>query len=446
MKKYLTMLVVMCIMLCGITVNAKSVLSDGSSITVTETNDLENGVDDIIYNTVPMSNNGVLVPFTLTAPSKVRLAVNTGTCKMVDSKDEDGELQDVSLDIYLFSDQQRMRQLGESQRVSTADNGMVSDMSELYYLEAGTYYLQLGDLDNDARYLTGELQVGVLSQGLTSCNKKSGATKAEANALKFNKVYADCTTMKNTYDWYSLDLAHDAYVTFVYSAEKNGEIIIYDESGLEIDSFTRSTEGEVKDYEIFLTQGKYYIQFGDDEASGNTTLKLTRVWHYLGLTEVMESGIDYLKITSIDFSKIVEFLMVKTKVTNKSSELWDTKSTSMKITTKKYRPLKNGWYSFRIKDEDGNYLINTIKIKNVDTKAPSKPKVTYRKGNLIEGKAEAKAKVYVKIKNKTYSVRVASDKTFGIVLKKKYKKGTKFTICVKDRSGNKTKTYTFKMK
>lgn len=434
MKKFFAVALMMAVLAFGSQASAKSTLTEGGSVEVTTTSNIVNDVDSINYNTVEMSENGTVVSFTLDSPSKVRFALSTGTCKMEDYRDEFGELLDTSIYLYLFSDNSMLRQLGDSMKVYTGDRGCI--FNDIYYLEAGTYYLQIGDLDSDVLSFTGNVKLGVIAQELTSGNKKSGVSKDDAVEIKFNKEYKDCTTMKNPNDWYVLDLANDSYIRMYYSAEVEGYITIYNSDGVELDSTSRSEEGEVRTEDLFLKSGRYYFVFTSKEGAGNTTLKLTSTGYYLNLEESMEKGIDYIKIKSIDFSKIDEFKVVKTKVPTADSELWDTKGEDLKKTTKKYRPMRNGWYSFRIKDIDGNILFRTIKVKNVDTEKPSRVKVKYSKGNLIEGTAEAYAKVYVKIGGKTYRKSASGDSSFGIVMKKKYKKGTKFTIYAVDRSGN----------
>lgn len=419
---------------------AKSTI-ESMDVTIKETvvNDVWYDVHLAKYQTIDMSEDGVLVKFTLDNPSKVRFGVLTNDCQILDLGEMELETGYVVGTVY--QDSNRIKTIGDSFRVDLDDNGEFTD--SIYYMEAGTYYLQLGDLDSDRRDYTGSLDVCVLAETLNSYNKIPISSMQEPNKLKYNTWVEDSCTSNGLYDYYQTVLEHPAYLTFHYASENSANIEIYNEYGEELLSLSRSEDNTVVKYYAYLTAGTYIIKMGNRYPAGNTRLMVERSWHYTSLKEQVVKGVDYVKITTIEPRQILTMAVVKGKAEDSSSDLWDN-PTQLSITAKKFRPLSNGWYSIRVRDKDGNTMYDTVKVSKVDNKPPARPKITFIKGKVLEGKNEAYSSLTLIIDGRKYKKKCNKKGVFSFVLKKQVKKGTNYVIMATDRSGN-SKKYSYKV-
>lgn len=413
-------------------------------------------VDDIkVYNSITpttytLSGEGIMVPVKLEQDCMMTFLVSGSDVKYMVKSGDKIEYNYENLSVQLYRDS--INAVNRSYNCVGGSSAQ-SAQSDINYLDKGTYWICIKP-NNPKDGASGTVQVGVAVEKGVSEETYRPSTYEKPNVVKLDQVFKGFLTQTNNKDWYEVTIPEASLVTFNYRQQETSSCYfeLYDSTAEQL--YRSSFEGSFKwaNNSIYLEQGKYYFALQSSSGGANTEVKVTSMKYYLDLepsTKKKTNKNVTVKVKTNCTAREIKYIdkeVVKANMSNDSYWYMDYNQNDI-TTSKKFVADHNGIYSVRITDMQGIQMIATIKISNIDKKAPATPAVkTYKKNtSTVKGTGEKNAKVYVKIGKKTYTGKVNSSKKYSVKTCK-LKKGMSVSVWLKDSVGNKSKTKTVKVK
>lgn len=417
---------------------------------------------DMKFTVRDYSDSEQVLTLTLNEPCSLMLSVNSVQATFTKSGDTTGKEENLVFNMY--SDANKINQI---KSIGSVGKGSEQTYVGPYYLDAGVYYISvIGEQQSKgvAGTTTGQFCIGAVIERSASNEQKVPSSFNNPNTVSLGEEFYGFASEVNKIDYYTFTVPTDSLVS-LESMKQSGKgtvsVEILNSDKIECESLNLSN---IKDstINVYLKSGQYYIRVTNKSTlSGNTNNKVGeggRLKFKLS-NKIYDLKIKYstTKITNVPISLTVDsnfnassYAIVKSSKMdfddlNSSWDRYESKGNSNGEL--KECISKNGTYYLLAKDKDNNIIYKKIKITNIDTKAPSKPKISKYKVNTtkITGTAEAKSKITVKVnyttklgenKTKTYKTTTSKSKKWTISKTLKLKKGYIIIVTAKDSAGN----------
>ncbi len=250
-----------------------------------------------------------------------------------------------------------------------AEKTLSKTTSYLFHLlDPGRYYInyKMIGVNNSVKSETG---ICVIGQTVTT-NEGSNYASSYKNPLTLtpNKTYKGFLSVTAPVDYYKFTLDKKSMVTFTYDFEQisntnpGAMINIYNKNNVLLKKQNYSSMGaDYNKIQLLLEKGTYYISMTGAETT--TILKASTVSRMISIKKTDLNKKVNLSLT-FDFDpaemKVVKGYVYDDLVTDNFT--WS-KATTLNV--KSYTVSSNGYYSFRIKDVNGNYFLKRIKITTI---------------------------------------------------------------------------------
>lgn len=236
-----------------------------------------------------------------------------------------------------------------------------------HLLDPGVYYINYEMSGTDTKANAGICVLGEVVNTSEGSNYASSYKKPIT--LTLNKTYKGFLSATAPVDYYKLTLDEKSMVTFTFdftqlNGNKNSgaKITIYNSNNTMLKSQTYSpTDSSKNTISMLLSKGTYYISMTGAETS--TILKAGTTSRTIGVNKTTSND----KVTiSLNCSfnptevKVVYGYIYNDLTTDNNT--WSKATTVEGLT---YKATKNGYYTFRIKDAYGNYLLKRVNISSI---------------------------------------------------------------------------------
>ena len=322
----------------------------------------------------------------------------------------------------------------------------VSD-SVTIFLDPGVYYVNhLFSAKQDKYSVYTRVGVALLAQDVGSAEAVYASSFTNPNPLTAGRSIRGFLSESSPSDYYKFQISEYSRVNISFNMESvsginvgKGICTLYDGDNQKITGKTFNTGGKAQNQiNVFLEPGTYYIELSGTVAPTNLKVDAVRYVVDYTLSKKKPTNKDVTLYINTDF-EADEILIYTGKVISaniKKSSIWNTRNDDCTdMTGGSIQIGKNGYYTIRVKDAEGNYIMRTIRIKNIDKSAPIVTGVT-------------NGKTY------TSSVKISfadTNSCSAYLNKKKIASGTtvkekgSYILVVKDKLGN-SKTIRFTIK
>lgn len=250
-----------------------------------------------------------------------------------------------------------------------AEKTLTKTTSYLFHLlDPGKYYInyKMIGVNNSVKSETG---ICVIGQTVTT-NEGLNYASSYKNPLTLtpNKTYKGFLSVTAPVDYYKFTLAEKSMVTFTYDFEQisntnpGAMISIYNKNNVLLKKQNYSSMGaDYNKIQLLLEKGTYYISMTGSETT--TILKASTVSRTISIKKTNSNKKVNLSLT-FDFDpaeiKVVKGYVYDDLITDNLT--WS-KGTTLNV--KSYTVSSNGYYTFRIKDVNGNYFLKRIKVTTI---------------------------------------------------------------------------------
>lgn len=253
--------------------------------------------------------------------------------------------------------------------VIEAEKTLSKTTSYLFHLlDPGKYYINYKMIGVN-KSVKSETGLCVIGQTVTT-NEGLNYASSYKNPLTLtpNKTYRGFLSVTAPVDYYKFTLDEKSMVTFTYDFEQisnsnpGAMINIYNKNNVLLKKQNYSSTGaDYNKIQLLLEKGTYYISMTGSETT--TILKASTVSRTISVKKTNSTKKVNLSLT-FDFDpteiKVVKGYVYDDLVTDNLT--WS-KATTLNV--KSYTVASNGYYTFRIKDANGNYFLKKIKITSI---------------------------------------------------------------------------------
>lgn len=250
-----------------------------------------------------------------------------------------------------------------------AEKTLSKTTSYLFHLlDPGKYYInyKMTGTSNSVKSETGICVIG--QTATTNEGKNYASSYNNPLTLTPNKIYKGFLSVTAPVDYYKLTLDQKSMVTFTYDFAQinNGNpgatINIYNSNNVLLRKQNYSATGaEYNKIQLLLEKGMYYISMTGAETT--TILKASTVSREISVKKTISNKKVKLSL-SFAFSpaemKVVKGYVYDDFVTDNLT--WSKATT---LTSKSYTVSSTGYYTFRIKDTNGNYFLKRVKVTTI---------------------------------------------------------------------------------
>jgi hypothetical protein len=238
-------------------------------------------------------------------------------------------------------------------------------------------------------------------------------------------------------DYYKFDVKTKSRVTVNYNFEQTGEVSVskgictlYDNLNQKIKSRGFSSNGSADNiFSEILEPGSYYVAMSGATCATNTIVEVVSYDVKTKVSDDQWTGEDVTVSVLYDFDAS-EMLYVNENVPEvniTSRNIWNLRIENCKrIYNDKFVVTSNGTYTIRIKDANNYYVLERIKISNIDKTLPSVTGVSNNK--------TYKSAVSIKFKDSGSGIDKAYLNGAGIKNGTKVTKNGKYTLYVYDKA------------
>ena len=287
------------------------------------------------------------------------------------------------------------------------------------YLEAGTYYLfatstALSDASMGASstsYVNGTFRVGALVQYANSVEAVSISSMRNPNVLANGATFQTFISDIAIEDWWKFRVSEKAMYDFKFSRMSgtgNISVALLNTKGVAIEDTSVDGAYSESSFSKYLDAGEYYIRFRSESTSGGVggdiTCEFTRTVYKLSsrTNTSKKTNQDVIVTLKTNFQVAQSCLVSKKEEPYMTDKLAENQSTWRKAVTTgtdTIQVAENGNYWLIAKDSAENVVYCSLKITNIDKKAPNKPSVSTPKlkKKYVSGKGEKGATVYVEM-------------------------------------------------
>lgn len=370
-------------------------------------------------------------------------SVHSETAKTKDGQTVyETDASSVNITAGIWRDDELMYGCGKTFSVSS---NSVGTESGVYYLDKGTYYLNIAlPADTATKRYGGDIGAGIKYQKGDSDEEVRPSTLENANIVDMGETFKGYLTDTNPTDYYRFRTTKSARVKFQFrvDSKQSGTLTVYNTALEQVESWSVKPNNVWCTDSLYVDPGTYYFSFSGS-ARGNTEVKITDDEYNITLKQTKgKYGQRVVSVKTISDAKEVKVLRGKIPADELTSSEWGT-AESIKD-TKKFTPRKNGWYTVRVVDKYGLQFMKSIKVTGVDTKAPAAPKVNRVKdgGISVTGTGEKNCEVQVTVGTSTMvsSGRVKSNGRFSVKLSYTLRKGQVVNVKLVDPTGNVSRT------
>ncbi len=428
-------------------------------VTLTEVTDIDvysnYNVNEVSIDTMSSTNGSdgtVIYKFNLPEDGFIKLGINAIDLKKTILKlgsTNSTETVPASLTATVYRDPKLMYAVVPTLTWKISPSGSTITESSKIALDVGTYYVVFktdpysvvsSSKQTTTTYVKGKAGFILYYQRVESDEMYRPSSVGLENKVGFDTVYKSFLTVPNPKDYYSFVLEDKALVkiNFMYASTKSFKFTLYGVDREELVTKVFTGNNVWYNIEKYLEPGKYYCSLETTVLNdgGKASLQINQTVYPLILSQKNQKTNSYIAVSTID--QPVEIRWVKGKLTN--SELNSSKWKSGKIITdsKMFGVNMTGDYTVRVTDEYGNMFMQSIRVTNCDTKAPSKPIIkTYAADTLVvTGTAEKNSLVTVSVNGVLNTCTASSKGNFNCTLKRKLMKGDIIEVSAQDISGN----------
>lgn len=329
----------------------------------------------------------------------------------------------------------------------TSTLGLNGETKEKVALDRGTYYVairtdkyQPSSNVNAYNHVKGKAELIVYYQPVESDEIYRPSSVGAENNLTIDETFLGILTVANPKDYYSFDIKERSLVniSYMYESPKRAKFVLYgdDWSAMLTKQFTGSNEWRQE--ELLLDKGVYYCSLetltkGD---GGRTNIEINATGYPLELKQVGTTKNSHITVDTIEVPKEVRYLKGVYTQEDLNNSRW---RKAEDITEDlQFGVNRTGNYSVRVIDDKGNMFVESIRVRQCDTKAPAKPKISrYVAGEYeVTGTAEKNSIVTVVYNNREYKINATSNGNYACVINSRLTKGSKVEVYAQDISGN----------
>jgi hypothetical protein len=331
--------------------------------------------------------------------------------------------------------------------ISAARPSVNGETKDKIALDKGTYYVAIKSdqyqQGNSSTQVRGQAGLILYYQSVISDEYIRPSSVGQENPIELNDTFHGLLTVANPKDYYAFSIKERSLVTikYMYESTKKAKFVLYGK-----DRDVQSTKQFVgnntwNQEELLLEAGKYYVSLetlttGD---GGRTSLSIIPTPYLTELTLKNRSQNSYIEVETIEAPREVRYL--KGKLTQKDINNAKWKNASLITEQLQFGVNSKGYYSIRVVDDNGNMVIDNIRVAACDSTAPAKPKITgYGTGSYeVVGTAEKNSIVTVIYNNRQYIGEADSKGKYSVILAAPLRTRAKVEVFATDISGNASK-------
>lgn len=300
----------------------------------------------------------------------------------------------VSGTVWFSRDKDGLDLVGAPQKITKVGDSILA------FLDPGQYYInhhfEVRDGSNSS-YI--EIGVALLAEDTLSTENIYVSSYTSPNNLELNKPVRGFLSDVSPIDYYKFELKDRSKVSINFNFEatggvslSNGTCTLYDSQNQKLIAKRYNSSGAK--YNVItemLEPGIYYISLSG--VTGATNLEVKAIsYEVKSKLSDEEWTNENVTVKLLPEFEPTEILYVDKKVSDvkiKDSKTWNIRYEDChEVEYNTFEITKNGWYTVRLRDNEGNFVLSRIQITNIDKKAPTisgvANKKSYKKGTIIK--------------------------------------------------------------
>ena len=408
---------------------------------------------------------GKEIVFSFSIPKAAILMLNVNNYDVKTSVISGNQLASVSVTPLTFTltmDAGRVNRIREFTSVTSGFYGGP------IYLDQGTYYLFVKATNlNSRNYANGSFHIGALVQYGNSMETVKTSYMANPNMLANRTMFRTFVSDVATEDWWQFQVPEKAMYDFKFlrfSGKGQLQASLLDSKGVSVRSVNVENAYSEAAFSEYLQPGKYFIKVQSTStnggAGGDVTCEFSRTVYEVDskVSKKKPTNQDVTLTVKANFPVAQSCLLREEEEPEMTDEIAASQTTwkrAVSTGTDTLLVRENGTYWIIAKDARGNVAYQSIKISNIDKKAPNKPSVSTPKlkKKYVSGKGEKGATVYVTFRyvvdgntvTKKYKGTVDQETKKFSVPTRKITAAMTIEVYLMDAAGNESERVTFNM-